>query len=67
MNNETITIQLEVDELRAVVKSLSIGCDQLAKKALRLGAGKTRQDVSSELSLLSNAKWELENALNGAL
>lgn len=65
--NKTITIELGIDELRAVVKSLSIGCDQLAKKALRLGSGKTREDVASELTLLSNAKWELESALNEAL
>ena len=67
MDNETINIQLEIDELRAVVKSLSIGCDQLAKKAMRLGAGKTRESVAEELALLNTAKWELETALRDAL
>lgn len=53
-------------ELRAVIKSLSIGVDQLAKKCRRLsGGGPSRQydDTQEEVALLISAKQEMEDVL----
>lgn len=53
-------------ELRAVIKSLSIGVDQLAKKCRRLsGTGASRQydDTQEEVALLISAKQEMEDVL----
>lgn len=62
-----VEVRLQLDELRAVVKSLSIGADQLAKKVYRLGDDKRVDDVASEYTLLARAKAECEAVLMLAL
>lgn len=58
-----VEVRLQLDELRAVVKSLSIGVDQLAKKVYRLGDSKRADDIASEYALLARAKAEFEAVL----
>jgi hypothetical protein len=70
MNNKyepTLEVSLTLQELRAVVKSLSIGADQLAKKVQRLGANSKADDIASEYLLLFRAKAECESVLACAL
>ena len=47
-NEPTLDVTITLSELRAVVKSLSIGVDQLAKKINRLGDGPRADDVYNE-------------------
>lgn len=54
-------------ELRAVVKSLSIGVDQLAKKINRLGDDRRANDIFTEYAALMSAKREMESVLIQAL
>lgn len=62
-----VEVRLTLDELRAVVKSLSIGTDQLAKKVNRLGDSQRADDVASEYVTLVRAKSECEQVLTLAL
>lgn len=63
----TVTINLTFDELRAVIKSISIGCDQLTKKLERVGSSKWQSDVHDELSLLTSANGVMSDRLVTAL
>lgn len=63
----TVTLNLTFDELRAVIKSVSIGCDQLTKKLERVGSTKWQSDVHGELALLSSANAVLSERLVSAL
>jgi len=62
-----LEVQLTLSELRAVVKSLAIGVDQLAKKAMRMHGSKRTNSVQEELELLISAKSEMEDVLSAAL
>jgi hypothetical protein len=62
-----VEIQLSLSELRAVVKSLAIGVDQLAKKAIRLSDNRRADSVQTELELLISAKSEMEDVLSAVL
>jgi hypothetical protein len=64
MYNTNITVGLEYDELRAVIKSLSIGCDQLSKKLDRLSSTSYRQETQEELLLLMRATSKFNDALS---
>lgn len=67
-NNETnVEVLLSLSELRAVVKSLAIGVDQLAKKAMRLSDNRRAGSVHEELELLISAKSEMEEVLSAVL
>jgi hypothetical protein len=67
-NNEpNVEVLLSLSELRAVVKSLAIGVDQLAKKSMRLGDNRRSNSVQEELELLISAKSEMEDVLSAAL
>ena len=62
-----LEIQLTLTQLRVVVKSLSIGTDQLAKKIQRQG-NNSRADLSYvEFKALLEAKQEMESVLNAGL
>jgi hypothetical protein len=65
--NLTTTTHLTLDELRAVIKSLSIGCDQVAKKIARVTDTKWQDGVTEEYALLMSAKHECERALVRAM
>jgi len=62
-----VEVLLSLSELRAVVKSLAIGVDQLAKKSMRLSGSKRVNSVQEELELLISAKSEMEDVLSAAL
>ena len=66
-NEPTLDVTITLTELRAVVKSLSIGTDQLAKKINRLGDDKRANDVYAEFADLMSAKKEMEEVLLAAL
>ena len=66
-NEPTLDVTITLTELRAVVKSLSIGTDQLAKKINRLGDDKRADDVYAEFADLMSAKKEMEEVLLAAL
>ena len=66
-NEPTLDVTVTLTELRAVVKSLSIGVDQLAKKLNRLGDDKRANDVFAEFADLMSAKREMEEVLIEAL
>lgn len=59
----TFTVELTIDEMRAVTKSLSIGVDQLAKKISRLGDSPRVVDVIDEFQTLASAKQSIESVL----
>ena len=63
----TLEVTLTLSELRAVVKSLSIGVDQLAKKIQRLGDGKRADSTHTEFVELLSAKQEMATVLSLAL
>jgi uncharacterized coiled-coil DUF342 family protein len=63
----TLEVSVTLTELMAVVKSLSIGVDQLAKKIQRLGDGKRADSIHEELTALLSAKQEMEDVLTAAL
>lgn len=67
MYNTNITVSLEFNELRAVIKSLSIGCDQLSKKLERLSSTKYSQDTQDELLLLMESLSKFNDALSIAI
>lgn len=62
-----LEVKLTLEELRAVVKSLSIGADQLAKKTYRMGDDPRASDIAKEYVLLANAKAEFEEVLIEAM
>lgn len=62
-----VEVLMTLSELRAVVKSLSIGVDQLAKKAIRLHDNRRADSVQEELELLISAKSEMEDVLSAVL
>ena len=66
-NEPTIEVTVTLSELRTVIKSLSIGVDQLAKKLNRLGDDKRANDVFAEFADLMSAKREMEEVLIEAL
>ena len=66
-NEPTLDVTITLTELRAVVKSLSIGADQLAKKINRLGDDNRANDVYAEFADLMSAKKEMEEVLLAAL
>ena len=63
----TLEVSVTLTELMAVVKSLSIGVDQLAKKIQRLGDGKRADSIHEELTALLSAKQEMEDVLTAGL
>lgn len=67
MDNVTINVELSFDELRAVIKSLSIGCDQLSKKLERLTTTRYSQDTHDELLLLMKASSKFNDAMSEAI
>lgn len=58
-----IQTTLTYAELRAVIKSLSIGCDQLAKKLERMSTTKYHDEVENELRLLMEASSKFNTSL----
>lgn len=62
-----IEVQFSVDELRAVVKSLNIGTDQLGKKLARFpkskGGDYHYRDLCNEYQLLTSAMAECQEVL----
>lgn len=68
MDNEMmVSVAMPPDMLRAVIKSLSIGCDQLSKKLGRVVDDGRRSDVFDEYIILMNAKRKAEGALLNAI
>ena len=63
----TLEVQLTLTQLRCVVKSLSIGTDQLAKKIQRQGDNSRADSAYAEFQELLEAKQELESVLNAGL
>jgi hypothetical protein len=63
----TLEVQLTLTQLRCVVKSLSIGTDQLAKKIQRHGDNSRADLAYTEFQALLEAKQELESVLNAGL
>jgi len=64
----TLEVTLTLSELRAVIKSLSIGVDQLSKKQMRQGdSGRRAESVYEEYELLLSAKAEMEDVLSAVL
>lgn len=66
-NERTVEVTITLNELRAVVKSLSIGVDQLAKKLQRLTGHVISDSLYNEYIWLSGAKREMEETLQAAL
>ena len=62
-----LEVQLTLTQLRVVVKSLSIGTDQLAKKIQRQGNNSRADLAYVEFKALLNAKQEMESVLNAGL
>ena len=66
-NEPTLEVTITLTELRAVIKSLSIGVDQLAKKINRLSDDKRANETFTEFADLMSAKKEMEEVLLAAL
>lgn len=70
MDNIT-EVQLSVDELRAVTKSLNIGADQLSKKLARFPKSKGGEhhfrELCDEYELLTSALAECQSVLSTVL
>lgn len=62
-----ITVNFPYEEVRAVIKSISIGCEQLTKKLERVESTKWEPTVKSELELLMSANARFQNSLLNAL
>lgn len=62
-----ITVNLPYEEARAVIKSLSIGCEQLTKKIERVEMTKWEQEVKRELATLMSASARIQQALLNAI
>jgi len=56
-------MQFSLEELRAIVKSLSIGTDQLAKKLDRIKFTDLERDILKDYAILSRAKMQFEQEL----
>ena len=68
MSNEIqVQTTLTMPELRAVIKSLSIGCDQLARKLERMSSTKYHNEVEVELGLLMEANRKFNDGFYEAL
>ena len=72
--DKMIHVSLLPEQMRAVVKSLSIGCDQLSKKIDRLreeGGGayltKMERNLLAEYDLLLTAKQKIERSYYGGI
>ena len=67
----TLEVTMTLSELRAVIKSLSIGVDQLSKKQMRrevqASTGRRAESVYEEYHLLLSAKSEMEDVLSAVL
>ena len=63
----TLEVSMTLSELRAVIKSLAIGVDQLAKKIQRFAMDERVESVHTELTELLSAKHEMEIVLALAL
>lgn len=68
----TLEVSMTLSELRAVIKSLAIGVDQLAKKIHRLAEDERIENeridsVHTELTELLSAKHEMETVMALAL
>lgn len=63
----TLEVSMTLSELRAVIKSLAIGVDQLAKKIQRFAMDERIDSVHTELTELLSAKHEMETVLALAL
>ena len=64
----TLEVTMTLSELRAVIKSLSIGVDQLSKKQMRQGdSGRRAESVYEEYEFLLSAKAEMEDVLSAVL
>ncbi len=57
--NAEYQITFTYPELRAVIKSLNIGCDQLTRKLERMTSTKYHSDVESDLKQLVSASQKL--------
>jgi hypothetical protein len=62
-----ITVNLSYEEIRAVIKSLSIGCEQVTRKLERVESTKWEPEVKLELELLMSANGAFQQALLNAL
>lgn len=63
----TLEVSMTLSELQAVIKSLAIGVDQLAKKIQRFAMDERVDSVHTELTELLSAKHEMETVLALAL
>lgn len=63
----TVTLSLTLDEVRTIVKSLSIGADQVGKKMDRVRGTHRAPDVLSEYSVLVKTKIHFERILSEIL
>ena len=66
----TINVQFTMPALRTTLKSLSIGCDQLAKKIDSVTGSNTSKwyrDTADELMMLMETRQRLEQALSDFL
>jgi len=59
----TVKLTLSLDEIRTIVKSLSIGADQVGKKLDRVRGTYRANDVLMEYQLLTHTKLHFERAL----
>ena len=59
----TVKLMLSLEEIRTILKSLSIGCDQLAKKLDRLRGTHRMSDVLNEYQMLVHTKLHFERLL----
>lgn len=59
----SVKLSLSLDEIRTVVKSLSIGADQVGKKLDRLRGTHRAPDVLDEYSVLVHTKLHFERVL----
>jgi hypothetical protein len=54
-------------ELRAVIKSLNIGCDQLTRKLERMSSTQYHSDVEADLKQLVSASQKLSTVMYDGL
>ena len=59
----SVKLSLTLDEIRLIVKSLSIGADQVGKKMDRLRGTHRHGDVLTEYSVLVHTKIHFERIL----
>lgn len=58
-----VRLSLSLNEMRTIIKSLSIGCDQLSKKMDRLYGTSRYVEVAREYGLLVRTKFHFEREL----